>query len=118
MAKNREIIAMNLLTCKSLTDAANQSGISIRTLQRLRKKPEFQELVKQTKKDLFQACIDRSQAASIKALEVLNSIMDDESANDSSRVSAAKIVLELAYSSFEQEEILTKLDEIERRCHQ
>ena len=75
-------------------------------------------MYKQTKKELFQVSMDKAQASSVKALEVLNSIMSDVSATDSSRVSAAKVVLELAYSSVEQEEILNKLDEIERRCHQ
>ena len=116
MAKmNKELIAINLLTTGSLQECAEKSNIGIATLHRLRKKPEFQELVKQIKKEMFSESMSKAQAGSIKALEVLNDIMNNPSATDSSRVSAAKIVLELGMNSLEQEEILTKLDEIERR---
>lgn len=115
MAKNREMIAMNLLTCKSYLEAAQQSGISERTLQRLRKDAEFQKVVQKVKKELFSESMSKAQAASMKALDVLNDIMSDDNATDSSRVSAARVVLELAYSSVEQEEIMNKLAEIERR---
>lgn len=116
MAKNREVIAMNLLTSGSYQECCERCGISEKTLRKLRRDPDFQEIVKQTKKEMFQVSMDKAQASSIKALEVLNSIMSDTTATDSSRVSAARTVLELAYSSVEQEEILSKLDEIERRC--
>lgn len=118
MAKNREMIAMNLLTCKSYLEAAQQSGISERTLQRLRKDPEFQEVVQKVKKELFSESMNKAQAASMKALEVLNDIMSDPDATDSSRVSAARTVLELGLNSVEQEEIMTKLNELERRWKQ
>ena len=116
MAKNRDVIAINLLTSASYQECCARCGISEKTLRKLRRDPEFQELVKRVKKEMFQSSMDKAQAASVKALEVLNSIMCDTSATDSSRVSAARVVLELAYSSVEQEEILNKLDEIERRC--
>ena len=116
MAKmNKELIAINLLTTGSLQECAEKSNIGIATLHRLRKKPEFQELVKQTKKEMFGECMSKAQAGSIKALNVLNDIMEDTEATDSSRVSAARTVLELGLNSSEQEEILTKLSELERR---
>lgn len=115
MAKNREVIAMNLLTSGSYQECCERCGISEKTLRKLRRNPEFQELVKQTKKELFQSSMDKAQAASVKALEVLDRIMSDDNATDSSRVSAARSVLELAYDSANREDIIDRLEEIERR---
>ncbi len=52
MAKlNKEAIALNLLTCRTLDECAEKSGISKATLYRMRKKDtEFQEVINQVKK--------------------------------------------------------------------
>lgn len=115
MAKNKEVIAMNLLTSGSYQEAADKSAISINTLSRLRKDPEFQQVVQKVKKEMFQETMNKAQAASVKALEVLHTIMNDTGATDSSRVSAARTVLELGINCVEQEEIITKLEQLESR---
>lgn len=119
MAKlNRQEIAINILTCGSYKECAEKSNISIRGLTKLRKDPAFIELVKQTKKEMFAEAMSKAQAASGKAIDVLKEIMKDGKATDSSRVAAARTIIEIGTTRMEQEEILDKLDEIERRAKQ
>jgi hypothetical protein len=116
MAKlNKERIAMNLLTCPTIKEAAEKSGISEPTLYRLRKNTEFQAILQIVKSEIFNDAIQKAQGYCIESLEVLRTIMNDSAATDSSRVSAARTVLELGLHVYEQENIIQKLDELERR---
>ena len=115
MAKlNRENIAMCILTTSTYEEAAEKSGVSKSTLYRLRKDPEFQDIINQVKNNMFQDTMKKAQAYSMKSLEVLRKIMNDGAATDSSRVSAARTILELGLNSAEQEMILAKIEELER----
>lgn len=116
MAKlNRENIAMCVLTCSTYDEAAEKAGVSKSTLYRLRKEPEFQQVINQVKKSMFQDTMQKAQGYCMESLEILRVIMNDPAATDSSRVSAARTVLELGLNSAEQEMIVTKLEELERR---
>lgn len=115
MAKlNRENIAMCILTTSTYEEAAEKSGVSKSTLYRLRKDPEFQDIINQVKNNMFQDTMKKAQAYSMESLEVLRKIMNDGAATDSSRVSAARTILELGLNSAEQEMILAKIEELER----
>lgn len=116
MAKlNRENIAMHVLTCSTYEEAAEKAGISKSTLYRLRKEPEFQEVINQVKKSMFQDAMQKAQGYCIQSLAVLRDIMNDTKSTDSSRVSAARTILELGLNSAEQEMIISKIEELERR---
>lgn len=115
MAKlNRENIAMCILTTSTYEEAAEKSGVSKSTLYRLRKDPEFQDIINQVKNNMFQDTMKKAQAYSMESLEVLRKIMNDGAATDSSRVSAARTILELGLNSAEQEMILSKIEKLER----
>ena len=78
MAKlNREHIAMHILTCSTYEEAAEKAGVSISTLYRLRKKPDFQEVINQVKNSMFQETMHKAQGYCMESLEVLRSIMND-----------------------------------------
>lgn len=116
MAKlNRENIAMCILTCSSYGEAAKKAGVSDSTLYRLRNNPEFKQVINQVKKSIFQDTMQKAQGYCMESLEVLRNIMNDPAATDSSRVSAARTVLELGLNSAEQEMIVSKIEELERR---
>lgn len=113
---NREAIALNLLTCRTLDECAEKSGISKATLYRMRKNdPEFQTVLVEVKNRMFQDTMRKAQGYCSESLEVLRDIMNNEAATDSSRVSAAKGILELGLTVNEQEIIIQKIDDLERR---
>lgn len=115
MAKlNKENIAVNLLTCKTLNEAAEKSGVSISTIYRLRKQPSFQKVINQVKDDMFKETIQKAQGYCLDMLEVLKTIANDNTATDSSRVSAARTVLELGLQSRNTELVQQEIEELKR----
>lgn len=116
MAKlNKEQVAMNLLTSSSLNEAAEKSGVSLSTLYRLRKQPSFQKILNKVKGEILNDAMQKAQGYTLESLEVLRTIMKDAAATDSSRVAAARTILELGLNSAEQEMIIRKIEELERR---
>ncbi len=116
MAKlNHEKLALHILTTSSIRDAAEKSGVSESTIYRLRKDPGFQEILTKIKDEMFQDTIQKSQGYCLEMLEVLRGIALNITATDSSRVSAARSILELGMTMYENENILEKLKELERR---
>lgn len=115
MAKlNKDNIAVCILTTSTYEEAAEKSGVSKSTLYRLRKDPEFQETINRIKNDMFQDTMKKAQVYSMESLEILRDIMRDSKATDSSRVSAARTILELGLNSAEQEQIINRIEEFER----
>lgn len=115
MAKlNRENIAMCILTCSTYEEAAEKAGVSKSTLYRLRKEPDFQEVINQVKNSMFQDTIQKAQGYCLEMLEVLKKIANDKAATDSSRVSAARTVLELGLQSRNTELVQQEVEEIKR----
>ena len=112
---NKELIALNLLTYPTSKEAAEKSGISIATIYRLKKDKVFQKILQEVKDSLFQETMRKAQGYCLESLEVLREVAKDKNATDSSRVSAAKAILELGISLYENENIIQRLDEIERR---
>lgn len=116
MAKvNIENVAFHLLTSPTYIEAAARAGISESTLLRLRKKPDFQELVDSMKRDMFSETMQKAQTYSKEMLEVLREIALDGKATDSSRVSAAKGILELGVQLRNMEEIEAKIVELQKK---
>lgn len=115
MAKvNMENVAFHLLTSPTYAEAATRANISESTLFRLRKKPDFHEVLNKLKKEMFSETMQKAQSYSKEMLEVLRTIALDEKATDSSRVSAAKGILELGVQLRSMEEIEAKLLELEK----
>ncbi len=116
MAKlNKEKVAMNLLTCSTLKEAAEKSAISEATLYRLRKDEVFQNILQTFKNDMFNDAMQKSQGYCLESLEVLRTIMNNPAATDSSRVAAARSILDMGISMYENENIVQRLAELERR---
>lgn len=112
---NKELVAVNLLTCATNKEAAEKSGVSITTLYRLKKDQDFQTVLQDVKNNIFQETMQKAQGYCLESLEVLRTVMNDKAATDSSRVSAARTILELGVTLHEDESIIQRLAEMERR---
>jgi benzoyl-CoA reductase/2-hydroxyglutaryl-CoA dehydratase subunit BcrC/BadD/HgdB len=116
MAKlDMEEVAIVLFTARSIKEAAEKAGVSISTLYRLRKKEEFKTVYNKIKKEAFSDAMQRAQSYCSESLEVLRAVMHNPTALDSSRVSAARTVLDLGLVMFENENIIEKLNELEKK---
>lgn len=119
MAKlNREKLALNILTCSTIREAAEKSGVSESTAYRLKKDTEFQDTLNKVKNSMFQDTIQKAQGYCLDMLEVLKNIANDKTATDSSRVSAARTVLELGLQTRNTELVQQELEEVKRMVMQ
>ena len=104
----------HLLTSPTYAEAARRANVSESTLLRLRKKSEFQEVLNALKKEMFSEAMQKAQSYFKEMLEVLRTIALNEQATDSSRVSAAKGILEMGIQLRNMEEIEAKILALER----
>lgn len=115
---NREQIATDLLLCSTNLEVCKKNNISETTLYRLKKDKEFQKVLTEQKEKIFNKTMIKAQAYSLEALDILMEIARDGDAPQSSRVSACNRVLELGQTAFDQDVILKKLEEVEKRINE
>lgn len=110
--KEEAIIA--LLTHRTIEEAARATGISVQTLYRWLRLPEFQRAYREARGAAFSQANGRLQQASTAAVSTLLKVMVDPASPAPSRVRAAGIVLEQARQSFEYEDVDLRLKALEQ----
>lgn len=106
-------IAANVLMSTTLKEAAAQSGISERTLRRIRGTADFQTALDAARAAAFERVYDVVCAAAPESAAQLIAIMNDQSAPASARVAAARSVLDLARVYYDQRSILERISMLE-----
>jgi len=105
-----------LLSCKSVEDAAQQAGISTRTLFRwLHEDEEFQREYHQAGALLMEGTLNMLQRICGGAVETLAKVMEDGMATSSSRVAAARATLELTLKIEDHRALVRRLERLEAR---
>lgn len=112
---NIEQIALDLITLSTDIEVCEKNNISTTTLHRLKNKEEFQNILKEYKEKMFDEMRKTAKAYTLQALSILMEIAKDKEVSASSRVSACGKIIEIGQTAFEQENILNKLEDIERR---
>ena len=102
-----------LLSQRNVDEAARTAGIGTRTLLRWMKDPEFDKAYRQARRAAFGQCTARLQLASSAAVSAVLKIMVDQSAQASTRLRAADIVLAHAAKAIEIEDIEARVAELE-----
>lgn len=110
--KDNAIIA--LLTAPNIDEAAKIVGVGASTLYRWLKLPEFQEELKEARRQAVALAIGKLQRSTSAAVGVLQSVAEDKEAPASARVSAAKTIIEMALKAVELDDVIRRLDEIEK----
>ena len=113
MTPNKERALQALLTCPTKKAAAEQAGISARTLRDYLADPEFQAEYRKAFQSLVTEATRQAQQALSPALSALKSIVEDEEENSSSRIAAARALLEYGLRLTEFNDILQELEAVE-----
>ena len=100
--KQEQAIAA-LLTEPTLAAAAKAVGIGVSTIGRWTQDEQFQEDYRKARMEAVSHATAKLQQAAESAVNALRSIVDDEKAPASSRVSAAKTILDAACRATEAE---------------
>lgn len=103
-----------LLTASSIGQAANDVGVTQRTLFRWLADPAFDAAYKAAKREAVGQAIARLQQLSGAAVLVLATVMADKQSPASSRVAAASKILDTAIKVVELEEIEARLTALEQ----
>ncbi|MGD0620911.1 MAG: hypothetical protein ABSA82_00345 [Thermacetogeniaceae bacterium] len=114
LSRKQETAISCLLEQPTIKEAAVFCGVGEVTLWRWMQQPDFQECYRAAKRQVVEQSITRLLQVTGEAVSTLREIMLDKEAPTSSRVSAAKTILETAIKSVEIEDILTRLEALEQ----
>ena len=84
------------------------------TIFRMMKNPDFMSAYNDAKRRMLDNTLNAIQSASGEALNTLKMIMIDPSVQASTRVSAAKTILELSLRAFESQQMDQRISDIEK----
>lgn len=107
-----------LLTLFTVKEAAQEAKISEVTLYRWMRNETFQAAYRDARKEAVKQAIANLQRISSEAVNTLRSIMTDNDAPPSSRVAAARTVIEQSIRAIEFEELEQRITVIERAVEQ
>ena len=110
--KQKAIDAMR--TSRTNEEAAQKAGISVRTLQRWLKYPEFREAYLMARLDQHRQLIARTQQVSPAAINTLTQVMRDENAPASARVRAAGLLLDHSARGLDLDIVEGRLEALEK----
>ena len=111
--RKQELAIIALLQCPTLMAASKQVGIAEVTLWRWLQQSDFEEAYRRARQAAVDQAISQLQQASGEAVETLRAVQTDPGAPPSSRVTAAKAVLEMALKIRESEEMESRLAALE-----
>lgn len=110
----KEAFALNLILCRTVKEAAQKTGISQKTATRLRRQEDFQKYLSSLKERVYSDTMKKAQALSLDALDTLKGIMQDNNCTDSSRVAAARFLLELGMEAYTKEKIVDEIETLKQ----
>lgn len=113
--EQKELLAVNLVTKRTVKEAAEASGVALSTVYRIKRTDAFQKTLAEAKEQLFSEAMQKAQGMVLDSLNTLDEIRADPSCTDSARVASAKAIIELGKEMFDREVILKRLQEVEER---
>jgi len=112
-AKHDKIVEA-LLSTKTIAEASSRSGVPERTLYRIMSDEDFSRLYRQARWLAISLASAKLQRTSAQAVDTLDEIMTDSEASASARVSASKVVLDMALKAYELEDLEARIARLER----
>jgi len=110
--QERALVA--LLDCGVIKEAAKTVGVNEATLWRWLQSPEFQSRYRAARRQLVETAIAQLQSDCTVAVRVLRAVAEDKNAPASSRVAAAKTIIEQSVSAIQLTDLQERLEEVER----
>jgi hypothetical protein len=108
-----EAAILALLAEPTVAKAAEAVGVSPETLWRWLRLPEFKARYHEARREALNVGLTRLQGAASQAVDVLVAVMADAEERASTRVSAAKTVLDLAVKIAELQELELRVAALE-----
>ena len=107
-----------LLACSTRKEAAQAAGLSERTLRAYLENEEFLTEYRRAFAALIEESTREAQRAMQPALATLRNICEDEECPPAARISAARSLMDMGLKLTEQNDILARLEVLERAYHE
>lgn len=112
--KNKEKAMAALLSSDTQAEAAAKCGISDRALRGYLADPSFNAEYQRRKRQLVSDATRQIQASYRSAIRALRDIVDNGGTTPSERISASRALLEYGLKFTEINDIMTRLEDVER----
>jgi len=112
--RKKEKAIAALLTTDTVEQAASVAGIAESTLYRWLKDPTFLEQYRKARKAAVDQAISTLQERANKAAKALIDIAEDQEMPPSTRVAAAREILQTSIKGVERDDFERRLEELER----
>ncbi len=112
--RKKEKAIAALLTTDTVEQAANVAGIAESTLYRWLREPVFLEQYRKARKAAVDQAISTLQERANKAAKALIDIAEDQEMPPSTRVAAAREILQTSIKGVERDDFERRLEELER----
>jgi hypothetical protein len=110
--QERALVA--LLDCGEIKKAAEIAEVGEVTLWRWLQSPDFQSRYRAARRQLVETAIAQLQSDCTVAARVLREVAEDRQAPASSRVAAARAIIEQSVSAVQLTDLQERLEEVER----
>jgi hypothetical protein len=114
--QERALVA--LLDCGEIKKAAEIAEVGEVTLWRWLQAPDFQTRYRAARRQLVETAIAQLQSDCTTAARVLREEAEDRQAPASSRVAAARAIIEQSVSAVQLTDLQERLEEVERLLHE
>ncbi len=118
MTPKQEKLLAALLESPTIQSAASSAGVSESTALRYMKEPDFITAYRDARREVVSHSITSLQAACSNAVATLCAVCDDPEAPASSRVTAAKAILETSLRAVEIDDLAARVDMLETQMEQ
>lgn len=112
-SRKREQAIVALLAAPSVIDAARDCGVGESTLRRWLQEPAFMGCYRQARQRMLDAAINKLHCSTYQAADALLQIATNKRATSSSRVSAARAILEITIKLQDFQELERRIAELE-----
>src|SRR3989442_14270015 len=109
LSKKQDQAVIALLSCPSITAAAQQCGVAEVTLHRWLSQDDFKTSYLAARREVVRQGIAQVQQACSIAVTTLQDVMQDSEAPAGARVSAAKVILETAVKAVELKDLEARI---------
>lgn len=112
--RKMEAAVAALLTQRNVEEAARAVGVSVPTLMRWQKLPEFQAAYREARRAAYSQAVAKLQQGSTAAATTLLKVMLDQSTPASVRIRAAECIMNHSSKAIEIEDVEARVAELER----
>ncbi len=102
-----------LLLTNTIDRAAKRANVSEASIYRWMKQESFQTALRKARRDILAHTTTRLQQMSVRALDTLENVMDDQKASSASRVSASRLTMDMMYRGAAIDDIIERLKTVE-----